>query len=368
MIQNSHTMKKNKTKSDKTKSAWLTFFYVGEVGSEFSEQTRRVFIINLFATVGALFTFPLGVSSLYEGKIALGLFLIFNAFLYLMNHVYLRYTHNYTVSGNLVIYPLYILMVFLIYTGGIHGTGHVWIYCVPAVALFLHGMKKGLIELAVFTAVLVVVMFFMDSHFDGAGYHSTLKSRIILSFLVVVFLSAIYEYSMSRFNRELKETSAKLKLVAYTDTLTELLNRRGMIQRLEETQVSSCHLLLADVDFFKRINDEYGHDVGDYALQTLGRLIQKSLPDDGLASRWGGEEFLIAVCDCTELDAFALAESIRQQVEGYEFNHLDQRFHMTLSFGVSTMDDKTSLRESITLADNRLYNAKHSGRNQTRRD
>lgn len=368
MTKDFHPIKEKNHKSDKTKSAWLTFFYVGETSGEFSEETRRVFIINLFATVGALFTFPLGISSLYEGKVALGLFLIFIAFLYLMNHVYLRYTHNYTVSGNLVIYPLYILMVFLIYTGGIHGTGHVWIYCVPAVALFLHGMKRGLIELGVFTFILVMVMFFMDSHFDGAGYHSTLKSRIIFSFLVVVFLSAIYEYSMSRFNRDLKETSAKLELVAYTDALTELLNRRGMIQRLEDTKASSCHLLLADVDFFKRINDEYGHDVGDYALSTLGHLIQTALPEDGLAARWGGEEFLIAVCDGTELDAFALAESIRQKVEGYEFNHLDQKFHMTLSFGVSTMDERTSLRESITLADNRLYNAKHSGRNQTRRD
>lgn len=144
MTKDFHPIKEKNHKSDKTKSAWLTFFYVGETSGEFSEETRRVFIINLFATVGALFTFPLGISSLYEGKVALGLFLIFIAFLYLMNHVYLRYTHNYTVSGNLVIYPLYILMVFLIYTGGIHGTGHVWIYCVPAVALFLHGMKEAL--------------------------------------------------------------------------------------------------------------------------------------------------------------------------------------------------------------------------------
>jgi len=359
---NQITVKKNRTKS-----AWLAFFYVGETKGVFSEETRRVFIINLFATVGALFAFPLGLSSLYEGETVLGAFLIFIAFLYSMNHVYLRYTHNHTVSGNFVIYPLYILMIYLIYTGGTKGTGHVWIYCVPAVALFLHGMKRGLIELGVFTLALVVVMFFMDSRFAEFGHDSTLKSRILFSFLVVVFLSAIYEYSMSRFNQELKETSAKLKLVAYKDTLTELLNRRGMMQRLEGSAYTSYHLLLADVDFFKRINDEYGHDAGDYALAELGRIIQQPLPEGGLASRWGGEEFLVAVCDCTEPEAYALAESIRQLVEDYEFIYMDQKFHMTLSFGVATMNASTSLRETITLADKRLYHAKRAGRNQTRR-
>lgn len=366
MTKNSSRIKVKKIKN-KTKSVWLTFFYVGEMDGAFSEDARRVFIINLFATVGALFTLPLGLSSLYEGKIFLGSALIFIAFLYSMNHVYLRYTHNHSVSGNFVIYPLYILMVYLIYTGGVHGTGHVWIYCIPAVALFLHGMKRGLMELGAFTLVIAFVMFFMDDHFTNSINHSTLKSRILFSFLVVVFLSAIYEYSMSRFNQELKETSAKLKLVANTDALTELLNRRGMMQRLEDTTYNRYHILLADVDFFKRINDEYGHDAGDYALAELGKIIQKMLPKKGLASRWGGEEFLVAVCDCTELDAYHFAESIRQQVEEYEFAYFDQKFRTTFSFGVATMNEFTSLRETITLADNRLYSAKRAGRNQTRR-
>ena len=366
MAKNVSRIKTKKIK-DKTKSTWLAFFYVGETEGAFSEDARRVFIINLFASVGVLFSLPLGLSSLYDGKVLLGVVLIFIAFLYSMNHVYLRYTHNHSVSGNFVIYPLYILMIYLIYTGGVHGTGHVWIYCLPAVALFLHGMKRGLIELGVFTLILVVVMFFMDSHFADSGYHPTLKSRILFSFLVVIFLSAIYEYSMSRSNQELKEASAKLKLVAYTDALTELLNRRGMMQRLEGTDYTSYHLLLADVDFFKSINDEYGHDAGDYALAELGKIIQNPLPVGGLASRWGGEEFLIAVCDCTTLDAYHLAESIRQQVEQHEFVYLDQSFRMTLSFGVATMNESTSLRETITLADNRLYHAKRSGRNRTQR-
>ncbi|NVK75643.1 MAG: GGDEF domain-containing protein [Oceanospirillaceae bacterium] len=354
------------TPKSKTKNAWFKFFYVGGTYDIFSEDNRRVFIINLFASVGVIFCLPLGILSLIDGQVLLGAFLLFIAFLYAINHVYLRYTHNHTLSGNFVIYPLYLLMIYLVYSGGVNGTGHVWIFCVPAVSLFLHGMKKGMIELGVFTLALVIIMFFANNHFAEFGYDPTLKSRILFAFLVVVFLSGIYEYSMSRFNQELKETTAKLKLVAYTDLLTSLLNRRGMLQRLEASQYTSFHLLLADVDFFKRINDEYGHDVGDYALTELAKLIQSSLKEGDLASRWGGEEFLIATCNCSEHEAFEFAESIRERVAEHEFVYLDQRFHMTISFGVATMNETTSLREAITLADSHLYNAKRSGRNQTR--
>jgi diguanylate cyclase (GGDEF)-like protein len=361
-------LKAENTLKNKVRPSWLTFFYVGATDDIFSEDIRRVFIINLFASVGVLFTLPLGIVALYEKKLILGCFLLLIAFLYTVNHLYLRRTHNHALSGNFVIYPLYILMIYLVYTGGVKGTGHVWIYCVPAVALFLHGMKKGLIELVFFTLALIITMFFTNSHFDDFGYDPSLKFRILFSFIVVVFLSGIYEYSMSRFNQELKETSAKLKLVAYRDPVTELLNRRGMLQRLEASSYSSFHLLLADVDFFKRINDEYGHDVGDYALVELANLIQTSLPEKGLASRWGGEEFLIAVCDCSEHEAYALAELIRHKIEEHEFVYSDHKFRMTLSFGVATMNESTTLREAITLADGRLYHAKRAGRNQTRRN
>ncbi|KZN14974.1 GGDEF domain-containing protein [Marinomonas sp. TW1] len=350
----------------KSKLHFITRFYVGDVSKLSPDDIRRVLIINLFASVGILFTFPLGIASFFQGKLLLGVVLISIAFLYAANHLYLRRTHHHAMSGNFVIYPLYALMLYLIYTGGVNGTGHVWLFCVPAVALFLHGLKKGLIELGIFTLLLTALMFYTDNHFSQFGYHSSLKSRILFAFAVVVFLSGIYEFSMSRFNDELKRTSAKLKLVAYTDMLTNLLNRRGIYQKLEKRQ--QAHLLLADVDFFKRVNDEYGHDAGDYALEKIAQIMASGLPKGALSSRWGGEEFLLAVFDCSSHDAYEVAESIRNLVADYEFNYLDQSFRVTLSFGVATMNETVSLREAITLADSHLYNAKRAGRNQTRKD
>ncbi|ETX10155.1 diguanylate cyclase [Marinomonas ushuaiensis DSM 15871] len=360
----------NKTKPEKpsnktqNKSAWLTFFYVGTEEVSFSEDARRILIINLFTIVGVFFTLPLGIISLFTGKTTLGWCLVFIAVLYAINHVFLRFSRNHSLSGSFVIYPLYALMIYLVYTGGMNGTGHVWIFCVPAVSLFLHGMKQGLIELAVFTIALIIVMFFTDNYFSEFGYHETLPSRILFSFMVVIFLSGIYEYSMSRFNDELKEKTGKLKLLAYIDSLTELLNRRGMLQRLEIKEQEVIHLLLADVDFFKRVNDQYGHDAGDYALMKIAEIIQTSLPEYGFAARWGGEEFLVALSEGDIQEANALAELIRKRIESYKFSYEGQVFNVTLSVGVASTTPSVILREAITLADNRLYRAKHSGRNQ----
>ncbi|MEO9275697.1 GGDEF domain-containing protein [Marinomonas sp. 5E14-1] len=360
----------NKTKPEKpsnkiqNKSAWLKFLYVGVENESFSEDARRILIINLFTLVGIFFTFPLGIISLFTGKATLGWSLVFIAILYAANHAFLRFFQNHSLSGSFVIYPLYALMIYLVYTGGMNGTGHVWIFCVPAVSLFLHGMKQGLTELGVFTVALIVVMFFTDNYFAEFGYHETLPSRILFSFMVVIFLSGIYEYSMSRFNDELKETTGKLKLLAYIDSLTGVLNRRGMLQRLETKEQEIIHLLLADVDFFKRINDQYGHDAGDYALTKIAEIIQESLPEHAFTARWGGEEFLMALPEGDVQEANTLAELIRKRIDGYEFSYEEQSFTVTISVGVASTAPSVTLREAITLADSRLYLAKHSGRNQ----
>ena len=351
-------------------SAWIKFFYAGVTHDTFTKDIRRIFIINLFSTVGIIFMLPLGIDLLLHGDLLIGSFLLVISFLYTLNHFYLRYTHNYSVSGSFLIYPLYCLMLYLIYTGGVDDTGHVWIFCIPAVSLFLHGMKQGLIELGVFTLALIAAMYFMDSHFaiEAAHGHDSLRPRVLCSFLVVVFLSGIYEYSMSRSNDDLEEASNKLKLVAYVDSLTALLNRRGILQKLEANESDDFHLVLADVDYFKRINDEYGHDVGDYALTEVANIIKKSLPQGSFASRWGGEEFLVALpCHKNSVGgqaAYDLAEQIRKDVESHRFVYLDWHFSVTLSFGVASMNEKTTLREAITLADSCLYMAKRDGRNQ----
>lgn len=339
-------------------------FYFGLSGEVFSEQVRRILIVNLFSIVGILFAFPLGVAALYRSNIWLALVLFFITLAFCSTQLYLRRTRNYVVCGHIIIYPLYFLMLYLVFTGGVSGTGYVWIFCVPSVALFIQGMKRGMIEMAIFTLSLIGIMYFLST-VDGFSFHydADLKFRVIASFVVVFFLSTIYEYSMSRFNDALRESSRQLKEQAETDPLTQLLNRRGMQQRLEEAEGAELRLVLIDVDYFKNINDQYGHDCGDFILRSLARLIQKELPEGAWLSRWGREEFLLALNDAYLGQAIEVAEKIRQAIEGYDFNYDEQEIRITASFGIVPLGTDHPLALALKAADSLLYKAKDAGRN-----
>ncbi len=168
----------------------------------------------------------------------------------------------------------------------------------------------------------------------------------------------------------------RLKLVGLTDTLTSVANRRYFDQRYEEElrrvererQPLSC--LFLDVDHFKRVNDTYGHAVGDFVLQGVARIIKSHLRNVDILARYGGEEF-VAVLPGTELgEALVIAERIRQAVGGEWFNHPDHEpFRVTISIGVAGLGGGAKPRESIGAnllerADGALYQAKHGGRDR----
>ncbi|WP_165942918.1 GGDEF domain-containing protein [Marinomonas flavescens] len=340
-------------------------FYFGVSGQNFSEQARRILIVNLFSIVGIIFTLPLGIVALSRGNIQLAAVLLVSATLFFANQFYLRATHNYKVSGSIIIYPLYFLMLYLVFSGGVSGTGYVWIFCVPSVSLFIQGMKRGLFEVSVFTLFLILILYFSSEIATFSfQYEEHLKFRIVASFFVVVFLSSIYEYSMSRFNDELQMASKKLKEVAETDLLTGLLNRRGMLQRLDVFKSYRLYLILIDVDYFKKVNDLHGHDCGDFVLSELSRLIKKTLPNSSLSSRWGGEEFLLAINEDSSERVLELVESIRKSIEGHDFLYDKKSLHITASFGVAELSEKKPLDIALKVADRRLYEAKEGGRNQ----
>lgn len=348
----------------KWKLWFSTTLNAGEINHSFTNSSRRAFIINLFCLVGVLFTVPLGILSLAKGNFLVGTSLLTIAAIYTLNHLYLRLTKNYLFSANVILYPLYTLMLYLVYSGGVNGTGHVWIYCVPPVSLFLHGLKRGLLEVFLFILALIFILFFLDTPFDRLGYHPDLKSRIIYSFVLIAFLSTIYEYISSRFNQSLQELSVQLERAATTDPLTGLLNRRGLEQQLEQRDWAAPALLLMDVDHFKHINDEYGHEYGDDYLQLVAATLEEQLTKyPNLISRWGGEEFLVVLEQtASKMD---VAESIRKEIARVHLmTQQGEPIKATISIGVTELKVGESVIRALNRADKALYEAKNSGRNK----
>lgn len=151
---------------------------------------------------------------------------------------------------------------------------------------------------------------------------------------------------------------------SYVDQLTSLLNRRYVDEYIETVNnnpsVLPLSVIMLDIDFFKRINDTYGHDFGDYVLKTVAHIVKNTVRKTDIVCRYGGEEFII-FCEKTPLQgAVTLAEKIRLAVSNYDF---ENNLKVTCSLGVAEHKG-SSLQETIKTADNFLYTAKRSGRNK----
>lgn len=156
------------------------------------------------------------------------------------------------------------------------------------------------------------------------------------------------------------------------DGLTQINNKRYLYEALErEITRARRHdrplaVLMFDIDFFKRVNDHYGHLAGDYVLRALADAVKLRIRRDEVFARYGGEEFVIVLPETTLEGAQALAESLREKIEEHEFVFQGERMPVTISVGCAVMGAEDGAAELIQRADERLYEAKRGGRNQVR--
>jgi two-component system cell cycle response regulator len=157
------------------------------------------------------------------------------------------------------------------------------------------------------------------------------------------------------------------------DSLTGAFNRRHFMavmdkeQKRAERYATGFSLLMLDIDHFKRINDSYGHPVGDLAIKAMAGACQKHLRPTDMLCRYGGEEFIISLPHTDEAGAVIAGERIREAVSKIEIPLPDgQLVRFTVSIGVTTFAKKSRLEQLIACADEALYAAKQAGRNQVR--
>ncbi len=166
---------------------------------------------------------------------------------------------------------------------------------------------------------------------------------------------------------KLEEQNRILKNQAIIDGLTGLVNHRYLYEELDKVANKSIIygtkfvVLLLDIDYFKKINDTYGHIVGDVILKELSQILKVHVRMNDIVGRYGGEEFLIILSDCDDTKGYQIAEEIRQSVENHEFSN---NIRCTISIGVEAFKGNP-VSELIGNADNKLYIAKNNGRNRS---
>lgn len=171
---------------------------------------------------------------------------------------------------------------------------------------------------------------------------------------------------------QMEDEKARLEKLAITDYLTGIYNVRYFYHRIVE-EFSRCqryHLpiscLMVDIDFFKKINDEYGHKTGDDVLKEFARLLRKHTRKTDVLARYGGEEFILLLTQTSLTGATAEAERMRDYIENHRFKALKKKGGLTVSVGIAVYPHrKVSTHDDlITLADDALFTAKHRGRNR----
>lgn len=186
-----------------------------------------------------------------------------------------------------------------------------------------------------------------------------------LSFAVILYAAFVSKISTSFMEKKLRDENEVLHEIADHDTLTHLWSRNYMQNKFCLEQKNCCRttLVMCDIDNFKKINDTYGHLCGDYVLARLATIMQEHCPSNSDICRWGGEEFVILFYGITVREAYEITEKIREYIASHIFNYNQIALNLTMTFGISSTDEKSDLEGLTRLADARLYQGKENGKN-----
>jgi diguanylate cyclase (GGDEF)-like protein len=194
---------------------------------------------------------------------------------------------------------------------------------------------------------------------------------LFVSVLLPALICPIVSYKMALTGQERDEANARLRQLAETDHLTGLLNRRGfdaaaqMAISNESIGEIAVSAMMIDIDFFKKVNDRFGHEFGDAALVHIARILQDMASSEGfIVGRQGGEEFVALLPGRTEHEALSIAERFRHACSEAPVDCKGQSASIAVSIGVSSQSLPVLLSQLLGKADDALYRAKQDGRNR----
>lgn len=194
--------------------------------------------------------------------------------------------------------------------------------------------------------------------------------NIFFGAFILIYISSIYMVNREMMHLKIKAKNESLQKLASVDPLTQLFNRRAMmdflkiIQSYSEESGNPYVIGLGDIDDFKHINDTYGHYAGDEILRNISEILTECVPSEGYVCRWGGEEFLFAVPSANCEAGKRIAENIIEKLRSKQFTIDEQKITATMTIGICEVAAGDDFEKHIIIADNRLYAGKHNGKNQ----
>lgn len=250
-----------------------------------------------------------------------------------------------------------LLVVLGSYLSSVYNALFVWTLVLPVLYYLLLGKLWGFglsMSLALLQAIGLITKESVVPYSP-----SNLGLNLAFSYITIWAIAHVFETSRASFSKRLED-------LAMLDPLTGAGNRLAMNQyfEIELSDKENLYTMVMDLDFFKKVNDEFGHAIGDNVLIEVTKIIKSQLTKEGAVFRIGGEEFAIFVAHSSASEAANIAENIRHTIENNKLIIAEQSVSITASIGVIAYSGNETLKQTIKAADDRLYQAKNNGRNQ----
>ncbi|HEY5649719.1 MAG TPA: diguanylate cyclase [Nitrospiria bacterium] len=256
-----------------------------------------------------------------------------------------------------------------------HAGVHIYLLCAAALSFLMFPENRPWLRTSF---VIIPTLTFLVVHFFFTPEHAVIRfsSRTlnglyissILTFSFVLYVTAhLFHAQIMRQREMIARQAQEMEIMAHTDILTSLPNRRHLISILDREMnrggAYSYVLAIADIDHFKTFNDRFGHDCGDFVLEEVASRFQKTVRTSDVVGRWGGEEFIFVFPDTSLALAETLLERIRASVEEDPIEFGGKVHTVTVSIGATEVLGESSYDEGVKRADEALYQGKEQGRN-----
>ncbi|WP_394239646.1 GGDEF domain-containing protein [Vibrio astriarenae] len=352
--------------------------FVAEKLSEIvkDKQRRQHLMVKSLAIFGLLFLSVFSIQAFFWGHFAIGgtlaLFTVWGA----SNLYLLSYKREWgLISLTLIIYSL---SSYLVITGGHDNTGIMWVYPLAAIAIFINRFKVGLAVNLPFIALLSLLLY---QNWLLTEYSPLVEFRFILTLMALSGMCHILIFFQQRMDDYIMKMHEEgIHKLAYFDSLTQLANRatfRSILYHSTQRELyDQSALIYIDLDHFKQINDQYGHDYGDKVLEEFGQIIKDIVPfslgrelGQYDIARLGGDEFAIFVEDAfDETEVVQLGHEILNVFKEGRMKTLKRvNNQVSASIGIVFVSAaQLDLEESLKLADRAMYEAKDAGKSQVK--
>lgn len=333
-------------------------------------------LLRILSVFSILHFFILIFAVAYIGQIAMTLLLIFSIGLLLGTFIFTyenRTIHGLWLYNTVILFYTILMSIFV-------GWGYFFIPSLFITILLVFFSIQTAFRWKIFyacfcgivTILLSVFCYFIPLHTAPPLFIQIIVHilNIAMTFLAFAMVASAFYMKYMRSEEKIIQYTKRLEQLVNTDALTTLWNRRAMNEHLSilvnnyTKNQTDFSVAILDIDFFKKVNDEYGHGMGDFVLKSLSYLLKTYMDEKGHVARWGGEEFLLTFEDMDYDQAIGHMEELRVRIEEQEFAFKDVKLHLTITAGIEEYQTTTGLDQILTKADEKLYIGKTSGRNQ----